>query len=491
MRNVFIGFAIALVVMGQLHADWPQFRGPNGSGVATGPEPPIEFGPGKNELWHVDLQSGHSSPCVVGDRIFLTTHQPGSKQLSIVCLNRDDGSTRWQHNISVDKIETGHPSFSPASSSPTSDGQRVVAYFGSYGLICLDIAGKQLWEIKLPLTKSYAGNAISPIIVDDQVILYRGNYVDHYLLSVDKETGKENWKIKQSEKFTPDMACTGIPIVCDDKLIVHTARSVQAFDLATGKRRWIANCKTTATSTPILAGDEVVVATWNQTGEEALTPRYPDYETLLKDNDKNSDGNLAKNEFPKMMMFHRSEGTEAPQNGRPIRFVMVDTNKDGRVGPREWAAWQKRSDERRKTYVPHGLIAIKIDSAGEIDVDNIRYLARDGIPEVPSPLLYRDHVYFVKNGGILTSVNRVSGERVARMRTKGRGTHYASPILCGDKIYSSSGDGIITVVQITDAKPKILAGNDMNDGVYATPAIVDGVLYVRTHKKLFAFKRQQ
>lgn len=486
--NVFF-----LVVLGITHvaADWPQFRGPNGAGIATGPTPPEEFGPGKNELWQVDMQNGHSSPCVVGDNLFLTTHEPDSKQLSVVCLNRHDGAKRWQHNLTADEIETGHPSFSPASSTPASDGDCVVAYFGSYGLVCLDIAGKPLWEIKLPLAKSYAGNAISPIITGDQVILYRGNFVDHYLLSVDKHTGKENWKIPQSEKFSSDMACTGMPIVFKDTLIVHSARSIQAFDLSNGKRRWIANCKTTATSTPIVAGDEVIIATWNQTGEEALTPRFPDYQTLVKDNDKDADGVVKKHEFPKMMVFHRSEGTEAPQNGWPLRFKMVDTDKDGSLSQDEWAAWRKKSAERRKTYVPHGLIAIKTESGGELDVDAIRYLARDGIPEVPSPLLYGDYVYLVKNGGILTSVNRHTGERTARMRTKGRGTHYASPIRCGDKMYSSSGDGMITVLQLGADKPKVIAGNDLDDNVYATPAIVDGVLYVRTHTKLFAFGQTQ
>ena len=93
--------------------------------------------------------------------------------------------------VEVEKIESGHPSFNPASSSPATDGERVVAYFGSYGVLCFDMDGEKLWEIKMPLTQSYAGNATSPAIYGDSVILYRGNHVDHFLIAVDKHTGKD------------------------------------------------------------------------------------------------------------------------------------------------------------------------------------------------------------------------------------------------------------------------------------------------------------
>ena len=150
----------------------------------------------------------------------------------------------------TDQIEKGHPSFNPASSTPACDGQRVAAYFGSFGLICFDMDGKELWNFKMPLARSFAGNATSPVIVGDRVILYRGTYVDHFLLAVDKRSGKELWRMPQDESFTSEMACTACPIVAGDKVIVHTVRSIQAFDISTGQRIWVAKCNTTATSTP-------------------------------------------------------------------------------------------------------------------------------------------------------------------------------------------------------------------------------------------------
>jgi outer membrane protein assembly factor BamB len=132
------------------------------------------------------------------------------------------------------------------------------------------------------------------------------------------------------------------------------------------------------------------------------------------------------------------------------------------------------------------MLAIPLDSKGIVEPERIRTLEQQGIPEVPSPLFHDGLIYFVKNGGVLTCINLKTGERVSRIRTRGRGTHYASPIIADGKLFSVAGNGTITVMSL-GAKPKILAVNDIGDDTYATPAIVDGILYVRTHKKLYAF----
>ncbi len=488
MRNTVLLVILLTFLEGRhtFSADWPQFRGPNSSGISVGSSPPIEFGPGNNELWHIPLDSGHSSPCIVGDSIFLTTYNKEEKQLAVVCIACADGAIRWNRTIPAKEIETGHPSFNPASSTPASDGQRVVAYFGSFGLICFDMQGTALWEVKLPLAKSYGGNATSPIIVGDRVILYRGSYRDHFLLAVDKKTGKEIWKTPQSARFTTSMACTATPIVAKDKLIVHAVNAVQAFEISSGKLVWQADSSTTATSTPVLADNVVIVATWNQTGEPALVPEYPPYEKLVEDNDKDGDKLVSRNELPRMMIFHRSEGTEAPQNGMPLRFASVDRDGDGEINADEWADWQTRSAERRARYTRHGIVAINVDSKGSVKSEQIRSLETQGIPEVPSPLYHGGYVYFVKNGGILTCLELKTGNRIYRMRTGGKGTHYASPIIADGKLFVTSGDGRISVVRL-GPDPKILAKNEFREQTYATPAIVDGVIYVRTRKTLFAF----
>ena len=471
-------------------ADWPQFRGPNSSGIAPGPAGPVEFGPGKNELWRVPLGVGHSSPCIVGDVLYVTTFDADHQRFGIICLNRADGTTRWQRSIDVERVERGHPSFNPASSSPAADQERVVAYFGSYGLVCFDKTGEKQWERRMPLTKSYAGNATSPAIIGDRVILYRGNYVDHFLIAVDKRTGEQLWQVPQTEPFTGEMACTACPIVAGDKLIVHTARALQAYDLESGKRQWVVKCATTATSTPILAGNEVIVAAWNKLGEPSLRPAFPSFAELVAQHDEDKDQQISRNEFPTLWIFHRPEGAEAPQNGATVRFEQTDRNKDREIDATEWKNQIQKIEKFRSQYNTHGILAVPLDSQGVLDQDDIRVLETQGIPEVPSPLCDGKYLYFVKNGGVLTCLDLQSGERLHRIRTRGRGTHYASPLIAGERLYTVAGDGRISVLTL-GPKPKLLATNDMPEGVYASPAIADGTLYVRTHSALYAFRDLQ
>ena len=365
-----------------LRADWPQFRGMNSAGIAERAVP-VEFGPGKNELWSVPLQSGHSSPCVVGDRIFVTTFDRQNKRLSVVCLDRKTGAVNWTRDVAVEKIETGHPSFNPASSSPASDGSHVVAYFGSFGLICFDVDGEKLWDIKMPVAKSYAGNATSPIITGDKVILYRGNHVDHFLLAVDKTTGDEIWNVPQPEPFHSELACTAVPIVVGDKLIVHSARSVQAVDLASGEQVWVAKCATTATSTPVVDDSHVYVAAWNKLGEPALRPELPSFDELVAEHDKDGDGLIDRNEFPRLMIFHRPDGAEAPQNGAPIWFGRTDQDKNQSIDEKEWRKTVQGVERFRAGYQSHGMLALPLGHSGLLGADNIRTLETQSIPGSP------------------------------------------------------------------------------------------------------------
>lgn len=471
-------------------AAWPQFRGPNSSGIAAGTAPPLKFGPKQNVLWQLPLDSGHSSPCISGDSLFLTTFNDVTKELAVVCISRSQGKQRWRQIVEVDKIESGHPSFNPASSSPATDGERVVAYFGSYGLLCFDMDGEKLWEIKMPLTKSYAGNATSPAIYGDSVTLYRGNHVDHFLFAVDKHTGKELWKVPQGEPFTTEMACTACPILSDRTVIAHTARSVQGYDLATGDRRWVTKCATTATSTPVIAGDKVLVAAWNKMGEPVLRPPFPSFEELLNQHDQNANQTIDQEEFPKLWIFHRPLGAEAPQNGATVRFRSADQDADGEISQKEWQQQLEGLAELRSRYRTHGLISIDLESSGIVEETSIQTLETRGIPEVPSPIFHDGYVYMIKNGGLLTCINVTTGQREYQIRTGSRGTHYASPLIASDHLFTTSGDGKISVLTL-GPNPKILSTNDMEDNVFATPAIVDGVIYVRTHHRLYALAGQE
>jgi len=477
---------ISRSAVGQDWQDWPQFRGPNSSGVATC-EAPVRFGPQTDVLWQTTVGPGHSSPCVADGRIVLTSFNAEASTVSVHSIDAATGRPKWRRDFAVRDMEKGHPSFNPASSSPVSDGRVVVAYFGSLGLVTLNAEdGRTLWEKRMPTTKSFGGNATSPIIAGDVVVLYRGNYVDHFLLAVDRLSGTELWRVPQTEKFTGEMACTACPIVAGDRLIVHSARSLQCFDLATGQLNWLTKCATTATSTPVIVGDRVIVAAWNKMGEPALRPPFPSFAQLLEDEDDNRNALIEREEFPPLWIFHRPDGIEAPMNGGKVRFPWADRNKDGAINRDEWEQQLADLEKFRAGYETHGLLSIPLNSMGILTQDDVQTLETQGIPEVPSPVSDGQFVYLIKNGGVLTVIDATSGKRVRRVRTPGRGTHYASPIIAGRHLYVTSGEGVITVLTC-GADPKVVTSNDMETAVYATPAVAQGTLFVRTHDTLYAF----
>src|SRR5262245_58243772 len=135
---------------------WPQFRGPNGSGVAERQRSPVELGPDKNVKWKVPVPSGLSSPIVAGDKLVLTGFDGG--KLYTIAYSRGTGKEAWRAEAPARELEAFHKAEgSPAASTPATDGQRIVSYFGSCGLVCHDLAGKQLWKFEMP-PASIAGN---------------------------------------------------------------------------------------------------------------------------------------------------------------------------------------------------------------------------------------------------------------------------------------------------------------------------------------------
>ena len=108
---------------------WPQFRGPNSSGLGGG-KPPIHFGPGENVKWKTTVGSGLSSPIIGGERIILTQFDQRSQKLATLCIDRRTGNIVWRRAVTVEQIEKVHPLSSPAAATPATDGERVYVYFG-------------------------------------------------------------------------------------------------------------------------------------------------------------------------------------------------------------------------------------------------------------------------------------------------------------------------------------------------------------------------
>ena len=147
---------------------WPQFRGPNSSGLGGG-KPPVEFGPDKNVRWKTAVGPGLSSPIIWEGRIFLTEFDPAKKQLATLCIDRRTGKIQWRRAVSPEQIEKVHEISSPAGSTPVTDGERIYVYFGSYGLVCYDLNGNLKWERRLPMPENPYGAVASPIIAGESL----------------------------------------------------------------------------------------------------------------------------------------------------------------------------------------------------------------------------------------------------------------------------------------------------------------------------------
>jgi outer membrane protein assembly factor BamB len=108
------------------------------------------------------------------------------------------------------------------------------------------------------------------------------------------------------------------------------------------------------------------------------------------------------------------------------------------------------------------------------------------LPESPSPLYYRGNLYLVKNGGIVSCYEAGTGKLRYQKRLEAEGSYYASPVAGDGKIYLSSMDGIVVVLEAGD-ELRVAARNNLEERLMATPAIVDGKLYIRTAGHLYAF----
>jgi len=471
---------------------WPQFRGPGGTGVA--PEdtaPPAEFGPDTSLLWKTALPAGHSSPAIWGDRIFLTAFDPSRKTLEVIGLNRTTGAILWRRDVLAEQTEQVHQLNSPATATPAVDGEQVYAYFGSFGVVAYDMDGGLRWSVPMPLVQVPFGSGTSPVVAGNLVIVNRHEPKDPFLVALDRKTGAVVWKQKHEiPKGLPiAFGSHSTPLIVDRQIVVHGPTTLAAFDIATGERVWWVAVSSSASSTPTAAGDTIYAATWSPFGEADQRLVLGDFASVAKDHDKDANGLLSRDELPPDLAIARRPDTpDVPSATITVRSVFgrFDTNKDGGVDAAEWEAGRQVV---AKLTVEHGLLAVKTGGSGDVTSTHVRWREKSSIPEVPSPLVYRERVYMVRNGGILTCLDAANGTVLYRARVGAPGPYYSSPVVAGGKLFLASGEGIVTVLG-TGAMLEVIAKNDLSEPVLATPAVSSGVLYVRTASALSAFGRR-
>ncbi|MFC2097738.1 PQQ-binding-like beta-propeller repeat protein [Bacteroidota bacterium] len=485
----FLTFLVLAYSQTSGQSNWNQFRGPNGSGVAENTSAlAVEFDQSNNLIWKTEINDGHSSPCIWGDNIFLTALN--GKILETICLNKNTGEIKWKKSIEPERLERVHPIGHSATPTPTTDGKGVFVYFGSWGLICYDFDGNVKWERKIPIHPNMYGTAVSPILYKDYLIFSRDTGVPNYkrtenssLEAINKENGETIWKTDR-EGFDANWST---PMFYNnngvDELLIYGIWWLKAYSLKDGTELWaIPGMTDEPCNIPVEGEGLIYLTTYNmKTNTEVIG--IPKYSELLKDYDLDKDGELTFKEIEPNKSFLSRYDADG-EGDHPLKgfFRFLDKDQSGKLTSEEWDEIFKWLDQFKQE---NALMAIKPGVKGQYDTEVVwRYTK--GVPECPSPIYYKGLVYMLKNGGIFTCLDAKTGDLKYEEKIGSGGPYYSSPVIGDGKIYTSSARGVVTVLAVGD-KLNILAKNDLKERIMATPAIVDGVIYVRTQKGLYAF----
>jgi outer membrane protein assembly factor BamB len=232
----------------------------------------------ENVRWKTPLpERGNSTPIVWGDRVFVTQAIDKEGRRTVICFDRTSGKQLWQSGVAHREKEETHPTNPYCSASPVTDGTRVIAWFGSAGVVCYDFAGKELWRRDLGKQSHEWGYAASPVLYENLCILNFGPGDRSFLTALDKRSGDTVWHVGVAPPLKPNERTDGFagrddgyvgswstPILVKaagrDELLVSLPEQLRAFDPRTGKEQWSCKGLNPLIYTSPIYGDGVVVA---------------------------------------------------------------------------------------------------------------------------------------------------------------------------------------------------------------------------------------
>jgi outer membrane protein assembly factor BamB len=462
--------ALAFLLVGNaasLASDWAQFRGPNGSGLATTLDLPVEFGPTKNVVWKTLLPPGHSSPVLTNDRIFLTGY--GEKELLVLCLDRGTGKILWQRKLDRPRKEELHKANSPASPSPVTDGKQVYAFFTDFGLVAFDLEGREQWRLPLGPFNNPFGLSASPILAEDKVLMICDQESGSFFVAVDKNTGKVKWRVERPE-YSRGFAT---PVLYQPKngalqVIISGSLQLTAYSVETGKEVWwVRGLTWQMKSTPVIGDDIIYVHGWAGGADEGQQENVPPFAEVLQKRDTNKDGKLSQEEV----------GDEKITKD----WKSFDLDRDNFLSERDWRFYRSRKAAQ------NAVLAYRLGGEGDLTEKNFLWRYQKTLPNVPSPVLHEKVLYLMKEGGILTALDGSTGVVLKQARLSGAlGDYFASPVAADGKLYTVSHEGKVSVLK-PGKNWEVLAVNELGEECNATPAIADGHIYLRTHQTLYCF----
>ena len=458
--------------------DWSQFRGPNGTGVSASSGLPEKFGPKENVIWKTALPPGHSSPVLTKDRIFVTAHttEKENYRLLVVCLDRSTGKLLWQREVPRSRVGRLQNVNGAASPSPVTDGSNVYVFFQDFGMVSYDGAGKERWKLPLGPFNMFYGFGASPILVDDKVILpVDQDNPSSYLIAVDKNSGRVRWKVDRPVVISG----YSTPIIYQPKqgakqIIIPESFQLSAYSVADGKRVWwVRGLACEMKSIASNDGEYLYINGWgfpqNQPGRQVKTISFDE---ALPKYDKDGDKQIAKSEI---------SGTEIMDKMLGEAFEAFDMDRDEKLNPKDWEVF------RAMMASENGLLAIKLGGKGDQTATAIRWRYQKPVPQVPSTLLYKGVLYMINDSGILISFDPATGMVLKQGRLHGAiDKYFASPVAADDKVFLIGQGGQVSVLKAA-GDWQVLAVNELDDECFATPAIADARIYIRTRSALYCF----
>jgi outer membrane protein assembly factor BamB len=473
-----LNIIILLVALTTFAADeWSQFRGPNGSGVSETKGLPAEFGPTKNVLWKTPLPAGHSSPVLTRDRIFVTAHS--NDKLFVICLDRATGKILWQRDVPRSRAGRLQNVNGPASPSPVTDGSNVYVFFQDFGMFSFDANGKERWKLPLGPFNMFYGFGASPILVDDKIILpVDQDNPSSYLIAVDKNSGKVRWKIDRPTVISG----YSTPIVYQPpqgpkQIVVPESFQLSAYSVADGKRVWwVRGLACEMKSIASHDSEYLYINGWgfpqNQPGRQVPTVSFDEGLTAY---DKDKDHVITKAEI------EAAKGTAMMDKMLVAAFEAFDMDRDEKLNAKDWEVF------RAMMASENGLLAIKMGGQGDQTANAIRWRYTKPVPQVPSTLLYQGVLYMINDSGILISFDPATGNVIKQGRLHGAiDKYFSSPVAADNKVFLIGQGGQVSVLKAA-GDWQVLAVNELDDECYATPAIADGHIYIRTRSALYSF----
>ncbi|MBI2687948.1 MAG: PQQ-binding-like beta-propeller repeat protein [Acidobacteria bacterium] len=433
--------------------DWPQFRGPNGGGVAEDKAVyPAEF----RTVWKAAIPEGLSSPVLMGSRIFVTGLE--ADHFAVIALDRATGRQLWKRTVPKPRAEKLHKLNHAASPSVATDGKSVVAFLPDFGLATYSVTGEERWRAPLgPFNNAY-GMGVSPVIAEGRVILVVDQSQGSYAAAFDLANGEQLWRTPRKEALSGHST----PIVHGKWVLAPGSLRMDAYEIATGRVAWsVDGLPAEMKSVPVVSGDMVFVHGFNTPENDAgKLLKISPFAEALRGFDKDGDGKLSKAESPSA---HVTSG-----------FIYLDLDSNGVLDEAEWEQYI------RTMRAENALLAYKIGGG-------LVWRFGRSIPQLPSPLVYRGVLYMINEGGVVTTLDAATGKLHKQARLRGEADrYYASPVAADGKVFIASHTGTVSVLK-AGAEQELLAVNQVDEEVLATPALADGRVYLRTKGAVYCY----